>query len=218
MTTADKDFGIVQIGLNTASIFVISAAVCLTMFPENALCDEIASFNEPLKSEYIFTKPGSGRLYRTEQTFDSYSIICAVGQAIPDNHREGWYVNKPIAGLSFEMRARLAIDTWDGLKPAGFAVFVKNGEILKMLNPLGEYENGEWNGDVFSTWSHSSSDIVIISESLGRTEIGEIDLLDGNGLFYKSDIATTPDYFLSGCRRIAKNELPVYDHEFSASE
>jgi len=173
---------------------------------------EIAIPGEALKESYKLDGPGYKFFYKTGKYADSFSILCEMGQAIPDPKRPNWYNKKPIPGLRFELRARAAIlDIDNSIKPMGFIMVTKNGDTLITFKPIGGYENGKWDGDVLSSWSGTETDIRVYSERFGRSGHAYFDLLDGSGFFYKSDRSKTPDYFLSNCRRIRKKNLPVYD-------
>lgn len=173
---------------------------------------EIAALNEPLKSSYKLDGLGYKEFYKTGTYVDSFSMICDMGQAIPDSERSDWYTNKPIQGLKLELRARAAIINSDKqVKPMGFVMVTKNSDVLITFKPLGDYENGVWDGDVFNSWSGAETDIEVYSERFGKSGYAHFDLMDGNGFFYKTDSRKQPDYFLSDCQRIKKEKLPVYD-------
>ncbi|MGY5453515.1 hypothetical protein ACVFI8_21610 [Agarivorans sp. MS3-6] len=177
-----------------------------------AVAGEIASLNEPLKKSYRLDGLGYTEFYKTGEYFDSFSMICDMGQAIPDPERSDWYTNKPIRGLKLELRARAVfVSAGNQVKPMGFVVVTKSSDVLITFKPLGDYENGVWDGDVFNFWSGTETDIKVYSERFGKSGYAHFDLMDGNGFFYKSDSRKQPDYFLSDCRRIKKQKLPVYD-------
>jgi len=159
---------------------------------------------------------GYNLFFQTGETADSYSVICDMGQAIPDSDKENWYTNKPIPSLKLELRARLALKD-NKPKPMGFIVITKNGEVLKRFSPIGDYIQGIWEGDVFNSWSATDTDIVVYSGRHGRDGLAEFDLLSGNGFYYKS-LDKKPAYFLSNCRKIHKKGLPVYDFAFSKKD
>lgn len=180
---------------------------------------EIAIHNEPLKS--VFKLQGAyDEFYDTGKRVDAYSFICNMGKAIPDVKKENWYLNKPVNGLRFELRARAAFNTdtaVSGYKAMGFVVVTKNSEVLKVFKPLGEFVSGDWNGDTFISWDYGSSDISVCSEYHCYGGYAYFDILSGNGFYYKSK-GGEPDYFLSGCKRIKKTNLPVYDWRFVSSD
>lgn len=172
---------------------------------------EIAALNEPLKSSYKLDGAYK-EFYQTGNYADSFSMICDMGQAIPDSRRPDWYTNTPIRGLKFELRARAAfISSNKQVKPMGFVVVTKDRDVFITFKPLGDYENGVWDGDVFSSWSGSSTDIQVYSERFGKSGYAHFDLMSGNGFFYKSGSSKEPEYFLSNCKRIKKEQLPVFD-------
>ncbi|MEJ1370896.1 MAG: hypothetical protein RPU94_04285 [Candidatus Sedimenticola sp. (ex Thyasira tokunagai)] len=172
---------------------------------------EMAIPNAPLKKEYKLNGTGYKWFSQTGEIVTSYSIICNMGQALPDPNRENWYINKPISGLKLELRARAARrDYNNSIRPLGFVVVTKNKEVLITFSPLGDYVKGLWEGDTFNSWSGSSTEIEVFSERYGRKGYASFDLLDGNGFFYKSSNRESPNYFLSECKRIKKSGLPVY--------
>ena len=139
-------------------------------------------------------------------------MTCDMGQAIPSLNKNGWYNNKEIPGLQLKLIAKAAfMDKNSQIKPMGFVIIVKNNDILYTFKPLGSYENGQWQGDVFNSWSAVNTDISVYSELYGKSGFAKFDLLDGNGFFYKTDKSETPDYFLSNCQRIKAQRLPIYD-------
>ena len=173
---------------------------------------EKAILGEPLKKEYKLNGSGFKLLSQTGEFVSSYSMICEMGQALPDPNREYWYLNKPIPELRLELRARAARrDQHNSIRPFGFVVVTKNKEVLFTFSPVGDYVNGSWDGDTFNSWSGSSAEIKVFNERFGRKGYAHFDLLDGNGFFYKSDSRENPDYFLSRCKRIKKSRLPVYE-------
>lgn len=190
--------------------------VTLLWFSEIAIA-EMAILGESLKKQYRFEGAAAGVDYQTGETADSFSMICDMGQAIPDSKKEGdWYINKPVSSLKLELRARIVSKRFNNaIVPHGFVVITKNGEVLKVFKPLGDYNNGRWEGDVFSVWG-TGPDIAVWSERLGESGYAKFDLLSGNGFYYKSLSRVEPDYFLSNCRRIKKIGLPVYKTKFDA--
>lgn len=186
--------------------------IYLIFFSHVAAAGEIADLNAPLKQSYMLDGLGYKEFYQTGKNANSFSMICDMGHAIPNPQRPDWYTNKPISGLKLELRARAAfVSANNQIKPMGFVVVTKNGDVLKTFKPIGGYENGEWDGDVFSSWSGTETDIAVYSERFGKSGYAHFDLMDGNGFFYKSDGRKQPDYFLSDCRRIKKEQLPLYD-------
>ncbi len=193
----------------SSDLNIIALAAILSL-PVGA--GEIADINSQLKKSYSLSDTGYKEFYQTGNHADSFSMVCDMGQAIPNSERKGWYTNKPIAGLKLELRARATLIDMDGkIKPIGFVVVTKNNDILINFKPLGDMIKGVWDGDVFNSWSGTSTDISVYSERFGKSGYAHFDLLDGNGFFYKSDTNQSPDYFLSNCRRIKKKQLPVYD-------
>lgn len=189
-------------------LFFVSA-----LMSSSLLAHEIASLNEPLKDTYKLDGEGVFKeFYKTSEKADSYSITCDMGQAIPDQHKKGWYNNKPTPGLKLELRARAVfMNSLDEYSAMGFAVITKNDDVLYTFKPLGQYVRGKWDGDIFASWRPYKADIEVHSELLGASGYAHLDLMDGNGFFYKSKENENPDYFLSSCKRIPKKDLPVYD-------
>jgi hypothetical protein len=142
-------------------------------------------------------------------------MVCDMGQAIPDSEKENWYTNKPVQGLKLELRARAVIKSLGEYSPSGFVVVNKSGEDLIVFNPLGEYENGHWEGDVFNSWDGVDTEIEVFSERFGASGYAHFDLLSGNGFYYKTVHRNQPDYFLSNCRKIRKVGLPVYGWKYT---
>ncbi|WP_394147557.1 hypothetical protein [Shewanella atlantica] len=190
----------------------LTVLLLLILGYQAAVAGEIASFEGPLKKSYKLAGSDYSEFYQTGKFADSYSMICNMGQAIQDPKRPDWYTNKPIQGLKLELRARAALINFSNqVKPMGFVVVTKNSDILINFKPLGDNVGGEWDGDVFSSWAGTETDIKVYSERFGKSGYAHFDLLDGNGFFYKSANRESPDYFLSDCKRIKKEKLPVYD-------
>jgi hypothetical protein len=188
-------------------IFLV--AVCLSVWTPIVYAIEIA----PLRHEYVtgelnlFEKKFIYRFTKTDLTEDGFSVICNMGFAIPDDEKEGWYSDKPIAGFQLELRARAIINRFPGTEGdfvnAGYVVLARNGEIVKSLDPTKR--------SFLLTWSNSGPAIYVAHGSLDGA-IGSLsfDLLSGNGFYYK-DESEKPDYFLSECRKIVKPNLPLYE-------
>lgn len=195
--------------------FVSKALLISFLLASKLTVAEMAVLGEPLKERY--RTEGLGSFYQTGKKADSYSIICDMGQAVPDpKTAEDWYINKKIPGLGFELRAKAVIERENNTHWAvGFVVIVKNNDILKVFKPLGEYEKGKWTGDAFNSWSGTSTDIRVFSERFGMDGYASFDLMDGMGFYYQYQGQEGPSYFLSNCRRIKKSGLPVYDWNFN---
>jgi len=186
--------------------------MALIILSSQANAGEIAKLNKPLKDSYKLSGLGYKEFYRTGSFADSYSMVCDMGKAIPDPKQEDWYTNQPIKGLKLELRARAVIKgVSNEIKPMGFVVVSKNDDILITFKPVGNIENGVWHGDVFNSWSGTGTDIEVYSERFGAKGFAYFDLMDGNGFFYKKGRGSSPNYFLSDCKRIRKEKLPVYD-------
>ena len=184
----------------------------LSFITHASVSGEVAELHNPSKKSYKLAGTNYNELYQTGKFADSYSMICNMGQALQDPKKPDWYINKPIQGLKFELRARAAfIDFNKQVKPMGFVLVTKNNDTLITFKPLGDIVESKWDGDVFSSWSGTETDIKVYSERFGKSGYAYFDLLDGNGFFYKSDKRESPDYFLSDCKRIKKEKLPVYD-------
>lgn len=198
------------------SVFNYPLTLPLAFFSSATIGAELPIHGQPLKSVYrdIYYEGMYVDFFDTGKTLDSYSHICAMGQAIPQAGKEGWYVNEPIPGAKLELRARLVYKVSDKTyKSAGFVVITKNGEVFKTFKPLGDYENGVWDGDFFNTWSHSGAELVVFNGRSGKDGYASFDLIDGNG-FYRNTQFSDPSYFLSECRRIKRKGLPVYEYRF----
>ncbi|WP_165725959.1 hypothetical protein [Pseudoalteromonas sp. SA25] len=194
--------------MNNFCILFITLFVSIQTYASS----EIAILGEPLSKEYALNGDYYKVFYQTGKMATSYSAVCDMGQAIQNSKQKDWYTNKPIQGLKLELRARAAIIDIDGkVKPIGFVVVTKNKDVLITFSPLGEMVNGKWEGDIFSSWSGVSTDIKVFSGYIGRAGSANFDLLDGNGFFYKTGNTNQPDYFLSNCKRITKNNLPIYN-------
>lgn len=189
----------------------------LCLFSSNAVSAELPVQGEPLKKIYrdTYLEGMYVELYQTGKSTDSFSFICNMGQALPDTKKEGWYENKTIPGLSLELRARLVKESSDNIySTSGFVVVTKNREILKTFKPLGEYINGEWDGDFFNSWSRNGTKIEAFDGISGKDGYVSFDLLEGMGFYYKSRY-DKPRFFLSNCRRIKKKGLPIYKFRFT---
>jgi len=176
----------------------------------------MAVFGEPLKSEYHLNGTGYDLFYQTGEVAESYSMMCDMGKAVPDPKKKNWFLNKPIYGLTLELRAKAAQRDYNNdIKPMGFVVIVKDKDVLITFKPIGEYVDGQWEGDTFNSWSGNSTDIKIFNERFGESGYASFNLLDGNGFYYKNADRDKPDYFLSKCKRIKKSNLPVYDWKYT---
>tara|TARA_R110000796_G_C14498966_1_gene428677 strand:+ start:271 stop:927 length:657 start_codon:yes stop_codon:yes gene_type:complete len=204
-------------------------AVLVSILAVSAWADdspEFAIYGDPIKKSYntgiSLTLPTGetfkGVFLQTGEKADSVDIICNMGQAIPDPEKEAWFINRPIDGLTFELRS---VAVFDGIieknKAAGFASVVKNGDVLKTFMPIGYYKNSTkapwkatWHGDVFTTWSTADADIEVFGGRLGDNGFAKLDLFSGNGFYYKQRSQDGPDYFLSGCTRSKVLSVPKY--------
>ena len=190
-------------------------AVLVSILAVSAWADdspEFAIYGEPIKKSYTTSY---GLFLQTGEKADSVDIICNMGQAIPDPEKEEWFINRPIDGLTFELRS---VAVFDGMleknKAAGFALVVKNEEVLKTFRPIGNYKNfsnATWEGDVFNAWSTADTDIKVFSERFGDNGFAELDLISGNGFYYKKQFQKEPAYFLSACTRSKVLSVPKYD-------
>lgn len=170
---------------------------------------------ESLKESYSSTV--AGRFYHNGHYADGISVICEMGQAVPSTEREDWYVNRPIAGLQLELRARAAIQYENGtVKSLGHIVIVKNGDVLKVFEPIGDWDSGEWDGDLLNSWPINQPEIRVFSQRHGRTGYAHFNLMDGMGFYYEYRQQTEPAYFLNDCRRIKKTDLPIYDWDVAS--
>lgn len=191
-------------------VHIVTAALWLAVLVPAIAGAEYAKVDEPLKKVYQLHGDYTGTFEQTGEAADGFSVVCDMGQAIPDKkHGDDWYVNRPIPGATFELRARIMFSGTNGLKPGGFVVIVKNGEILKVFRPLGEMQGDVWNGDQFNTWGYDT-DIEVFNERFGAKGYAKINLIKGAG-FYHNAHGEPPEYFLSNCRKIKKSGLPVYD-------
>ena len=92
--------------------FALTGLISLSVASsEKPTPDKPQAYNEPIKPEY---RLGYAKFVKTDQTGDGYSVICDVGQALPNPSREGWYTNKQIYGLTFELRGRLVFENFAG--------------------------------------------------------------------------------------------------------
>ena len=167
-------------------------AVCLALGTNTSVATEIG----PLKKEYFIdelfnyrtTEFYAYRYTRTASNMNGFSVICDMGQAIPDAENESWFKNNPILGLSLELRARAVIahsyDSDQFFYNVGFVVIVKNGEVMKSFDPPESW--------FLPWWTQSSTDISISNWKYGTKEDSlKFDLLSGNGFYYK-EFSDTP--------------------------
>jgi hypothetical protein len=186
----------------------------------NSQSGEYALIHEPLKKEYkLSILSGIESTFKqTGELRNSYSMSCDMGEAIEVPDKEGWYSNNPVLGLKLELRARAVTQTHEKkFKPSGFVVVTKNGDDLIVFKPIGNFENGVWNGDVFNSWDESATKIEVRSGRFGKDGQASFDLLDGKGFFYRN-LNPDPEYFLFNCKRINKADLPVYNWYFKDTE
>lgn len=171
-------------------------------------------YGEQLKEAYPFSS--TGKFYHTGEAADVFDITCDMGQAMPSTERENWYVNRPIAGLRLELKARAALRHYDGtVKAMGHVAVIKNGDPLKVFDPIGEWTSGEWDGDLLSSWPIDKPEVRLFSQRYGAKGYAHFNLMDGMGFYYNYRDQEEPAYFLSDCRRTKKSGMPVYDWDFS---
>lgn len=193
--------------MNSLLLFLLVSFSCVI----NA--NEVAIMGESLKEKYELDN--GMYLLKTKRLVDSYSYICDMGQALKDDERENWYINKPIKGLKLELRARAAlINHADYIKPMGFVVITKDNDVLITFSPVGDFVDGKWEGDAFNSWLADEGELKVYNERFGSKGFAKFDLLSGNGFYYKSKVNKEPDYFLSDCTRIKKTNLPLYDFKW----
>lgn len=195
-------------------IYVARLTCAAMLLPLTVAADELPGLDEPLKQSYVLKGDVTGTFAQTGKSAAGYSVICNMGQAIPNKKQgEDWYENRPIAGLTLELRAKLLQQTDPAnLKPAGFVVLVKNGEVLKTFRPIGEMKGDVWVGDSFSSWGPDTT-IEVSNGGVGTDGFARINIIDGMGFYYNSR-NEEPAYFLSSCHKIPKPNLPVYDWHF----
>jgi hypothetical protein len=179
---------------------------------------------EKLKEEYdlyhgiIIASPGSlgTAVMRQTGTFGSApSAICNVGKAIPSEAGNDYYYNQPIEGLRLELRARAIMQPRNGNSTAmGWVVFEKNGEIIKVFEPVGEMEEGRWKGNLLSSWSTEKSTISVWNGLNGVGGRLAFDLMTGQGFYFDRPNTDVPSFFLYDCRKIQKQGLPIYQIKF----
>lgn len=171
-------------------------------------------YGEPLKDDYPFST--TGKFYHTGEVADVFNITCDMGQAMPSTERENWYVNRPVAGLKLALQARAALRQYDGtVKAIGHVAVIKNGDPLKVFDPIGEWRSGEWEGDLLNSWPVDQPEIRLFSQRYGAKGYAHFNLMDGMGFYYDYRDQEEPAYFLSNCRRSKKPRMPVYDWDFS---
>lgn len=168
---------------------------------------EQAVFGEELKSRYS----SSGSIYKNRYLVDigensfAYSFTCNMGEAIKDEAREDWYTNRPVDGLKLELRARAIIrHDLRGDMALGFVAIRKHADDLKIFKPDINY--------AFSIWDINNTYLTISGARLEGESSIYFDLLDGKGFYYRNLNSDDPDYFLSKCKRIKKEGLPVYEY------
>jgi len=173
----------------------------------------IATLGEPLKEQYIVL---DGVFYKTDKSDIAYSMSCDMGEANPNPEKDGWYINSPIKGLTLELEAIGSIQSnAKRYKSIGFVKVVKNGDVLKVFKPLGNYESdGTWDGDIFNSWSSTETEIELKSERHGNDGFAYFDLMKGTGWYYKNKTQEAPNFMLTNCSRSMISELPVYDWKF----
>ena len=185
------------------------ALVSILLASAGAASTEIAEYGEPLKAEYPDPRVS---LHRTNETGFGYSMTCDMGAAIEDKVKEGWYTNRPIEGLTLQLKARIKLKSEWRNRTLGFVTIVKHGDVLRVFKPIGHYEDGGWVGDTFSSWGNEDTSIKLYNQRSGTEGYAHFDLIDGDGFYYESQDDRTPKYFLSNCRRIKKKFLPVYEY------
>ncbi len=188
-------------------------AVCFALWIQSSNAIEI----EPLKSVYHSRQLSDVssndkyvyRFTRTRLSETGFSVICDMGKAVPDSEDEDAYSNQPMPGLRIELRARAMVrHSYDG-EPlyynTGFVVVVKDGAVTKSFDPPKPW--------FLPWWSNSKNDIYLRDwPPTGKADSLNFDLLSGNGLYHK-DGSTKASHFLSNCRKITKQKLPVYTRE-----
>ena len=175
--------------------------------------DPPPKYKEPLKSVYESASNDKYRtsLMDTEERGTGVALKCEVGQALPDPNRDGWFTNKPIPGLQLLAEPAFIVERElpnFSDRTHGWIVFVKNGEMLKQLEPKGD--------DWFLAWDVEAAEYSFSTGSDFRGPTLDFSLMSGNGFYYSASPngSGRPEFFLSGCSRSKVVDLPVYDFVF----
>lgn len=182
--------------------------IILSLLPAIAI-SQVAKLGEPLKEAYLAGANNPSLFIATGEYGDGYSYICDMGQAIPDKDRKDWYINNPIRGLRLEMRARLLCKSPEGLDSCGFIVITKGEEVFTTFHPQGKYVHNMWEGAIFTGWNNGDTNVYFSGGHDGYDGLGGFDILTGKGFLYRTN-NSEPEYFLSNCQRIKKENLPIY--------
>ena len=140
-------------------------------------------------------------LAQTGEKASGVSIRCQLikinGNLIP----EAYFVMEPLATL----------ELYEGVKSMGFAYIEKYNEPILLMKPIGNLSNGDWIGDVFSSWENNDIEYRVYSERGGASGIAYFNLIEGDGFYTKSFNNTSPDYGLRNCKRSKIDNLPLYE-------
>jgi hypothetical protein len=161
--------------------------------------NDVAIYGEELKPQYNTTP--NMLLAQTGEKAPGVSIRCQLikinGNLIP----EAYFVMEPLATL----------ELYEGVKSMGFAYIEKYNEPVLLMRPIGNLSNGEWIGDVFSSWENNDIEYTVYSERGGASGIAHFNLIEGDGFYTKSFYNTSPDYGLRNCKRSKIDNLPLYE-------
>ena len=169
--------------------FISVLALC---FVSTVSAGEIAKWDEPLQEVYDASFFDDANEYvpvfwmSTKEKAKGRSYTCSVGEIIGDEFNRRYSV-KLIKGMSFVLSAKLILKEKDETTTHGFALFIKNGKVLKIFLPEGYREsNGNWFGDVFAQWSVDRNNYLTIKSGVGEYGFVAVNTFTGDGFYYDS--------------------------------
>lgn len=170
----------------------------LFIYTNLSMSNELAVYGEKLKFQY--NSYPNMLLAQTGEKALGTNIKCQLtninGALIPEAY--------------FVMEAHGILKLYDGLKSLGFIYLEKYNEPIYIMKPIGNFENGKWMGDVFSSWENDAFEYTVYSERGGASGVANFDLIEGDGFYAKSISNSSPDYGLKDCRKNNIKNLPIY--------
>lgn len=164
--------------------------------------NDIAVYGEELKPQY--NSYPNMLLFQTAKKASGVAIRCKLKKANGGSIPEAYFIMEPVATL----------DDYEGVKSIGFAYIEKFNDPVLIMKPIGNFSNGIWLGDVFSSWENDNIEYTVYSERGGASGIAHFDIIEGDGFYAKSFFNSSPDFSLVNCKRSKVNNLPLYDFKF----
>jgi hypothetical protein len=175
-------------------IFLFLLIYSTAVFP-----NDIAIYGDELKSQY--NSHPNMLLFQTTKKASGVAIKCQLQKTNGISIPEAFFIMEPLATL----------EVYEGVKSIGFAYIKKFNDPVLIMKPIGNFSDGIWFGDVFSSWENNDIEYTVYSERAGASGIAHFDIIEGDGFYAKSIFNSAPDFSLINCRRRKVDNLPLYD-------